>query len=82
MYAGRVLEKKPLDMRDFDPLAVVKVARRHLETIREPRRRQILEVEKLVVGIFIEGIVHQLHPGKLIEPAGAFANRDAGGGSR
>jgi hypothetical protein len=120
-------------MEQFDPMALPKLARRHLETIREPRRRQILEnfiehaeaeatgdyealmascskkrqqyavygaefaqpqsypeleqhyrglieanlylihfeTEKLVVGddvIFIEGIVHQLYPGSLIEP--------------
>lgn len=133
MYIGRILEKKPIAMKDFDPMAVAKVARRHLETIREPRRRQILEnfiehaeaegrgdyealmascsrkrqqyathgsafpapqsyaeleehyrnliamnlylihfeVEKLVVGedvVFVEGLVHQLYPGQLIEP--------------
>jgi hypothetical protein len=133
MYIGHVLEKKPIDMNDFDPLAIARVARRHLETIEEPRRRRILEnfiehaeaeaggdyealmascsrkrqtyavygstfpapqsyaeleqhyggliasnlywihfeVEKLVVGtdvVFIEGLVHQLYPGELIEP--------------
>jgi hypothetical protein len=43
MYIGRILESKPIAMKDFDPLAVAKLARRHLETIEEPRRRQILE---------------------------------------
>jgi len=43
MYIGRILETKPIAMGDFDPMNVVKVARRHLETIEEPRRRQILE---------------------------------------
>jgi len=133
MYIGRILEKKPIAMKEFDTMAVAKVARRHLETIREPRRRQILEnfiehaeaegrgdyealmascsrkrqtyathgsdfpapqsyaaleehyrnliamnlylihfeVEKLAVGddvVFVEGIVHQLYPGQLVEP--------------
>jgi hypothetical protein len=133
MYIGRVLDKQPIDIHDFDPMALVRVARQHLETLEEPRRRQILEnliehaeaeasgdhralmascsresqtyavygstfpapqsfedldrhyaglidanlywihfeVEKLVVGsdvIFIEGLVHQLYPGELIEP--------------
>jgi hypothetical protein len=127
MYIGHVLEKRPIAMKDFDTLAVAKVARRQLESIREPRRRLILEnfiehaeaegrgdydalmascsrkqqvyathgsdfpapqsyeelerhyfgliamnlfvihfeVEKLV---FVEGIVHQLYPGHLVEP--------------
>lgn len=43
MYVGRILESKPIAMDEFDPLAVSKVARRHLESIKEPRRRQILE---------------------------------------
>ena len=43
MYIGRILESKPIPMSEFDPTAVVKLARRHLETIEEPRRRQILE---------------------------------------
>ena len=133
MYVGRILENKPIDMKQFDTEAVVKVARRHLETIKEPRRRQILqnfidhaqaeasgdyeklmatcsrkeqkyatygsrfgapqsyadlekhysgliesniyvihfEVEKLVVGddaLAVEGLVHQLYPGELLEP--------------
>jgi hypothetical protein len=133
MYIGKILEERPIPMEQFDPMALPKLARRHLETIREPRRRQILEnfiehaeaeatgdhealmascskkrqqyavygaefaqpqsypeleqhyrglieanlylihfeTEKLVVGddvIFIEGIVHQLYPGSLIEP--------------
>ena len=43
MYIGHVLENRPIPMKEFDPLAVAKVARRYLETIQEPRRRQILE---------------------------------------
>jgi hypothetical protein len=43
MYVGHILESKPISMKDFDPSNVVKIARRHLETIKEPRRRQILE---------------------------------------
>jgi hypothetical protein len=43
MYIGHILENKPIAMKDFDPLAAAKVARRYLETIKEPRRRQILE---------------------------------------
>lgn len=133
MYVGRILESKPLPMSQFDPMNVAKIARHHLESIREPRRRQVLEnliehaeaegsgnydalmascskkkqeyatygsdfpapqsyaeleihyrglidsnlflihfeVEKLVAGsdvVFLEGIVHQLYPGNLIEP--------------
>lgn len=133
MYIGRMLEKKPIAMKDFDTLAIARVARRQLETIREPRRRLVLEnfiehaeaegrgdydalmascsrkqqvyathgsdfpapqsyeelerhyfglismnlylihfeVEKLVVGedvVFVEGLVHQLYPGHLVEP--------------
>jgi hypothetical protein len=141
MYIGRVLESRPIAMKDFDPMAVVHVARRHLETIEEPRRRRILEnfiehaeaeasgdyerlmascsrkrqqyathgsdfpapgsyaelevhyrnliamnlylihfeVEKLVVGtdvVFVEGLVHQLYPGQLVEPVFGFAVDD------
>ena len=141
MYVGRILEKKPIAMKDFDPQAVAEVARRHLETIREPRRRRILqnfiehaeaeargdydalmkscsrerqvyathgssfpapqsyaeleqhywqliamnlywihfEVEKLAVDddvVFVEGLVHQLYPGALIEPLFGFAPED------
>lgn len=43
MYVGYVLENRPISMKEFDPSNVVNVARRYLETIREPRRRQILE---------------------------------------
>lgn len=43
MYIGHILENKPIAMKDFDPLAAAKTARRYLETIQEPRRRQILE---------------------------------------
>ena len=43
MYCGRVLEKKPLEMHKFNPMAVVDTARAHLESISEPRRRLILE---------------------------------------
>ena len=43
MYIGRILESKPIAMSDFDTMAVVKVAREHLGTINEPRRRAILE---------------------------------------
>ena len=133
MYVGHILENKPMDMKQFDTEAVAKAARRHLETIKEPRRRQILqnfidhaqaeasgdyeklmatcsrkeqkyaiygsqfgapqsyadlekhyfgliqsniyvihfEVEKLVVGddaLVVEGLVHQLYPGELLEP--------------
>jgi hypothetical protein len=133
MYLGRVIEKRPIPMKDFDTMAVVKVARDELEKIREPHRRKILEnfiehaeaessgdyaalmascsrkrqvyathgsefpapqsydelekhyynliamnihvihfeAEKLIVGddaVVIEGLVHQLYPGKLIEP--------------
>lgn len=138
MYIGHVLENRPIDMREFDTMAVAKFARRHLETIEEPRRRQILEnfiehaeaegsgdyealmascsrkrqqyavygsdfpqpqsyeeveqhyqgliaaklylihfeVEKLVVGtdvVFLEGLVHQLYPGSMIEPIFGFS---------
>ncbi|MAG34072.1 MAG: hypothetical protein CL908_24595 [Deltaproteobacteria bacterium] len=124
-------------MSEFDPTAVVQFARRYLETIKEPRRRQILqnfidhaeaealgnydalmescsrkqqhyasygsrfgapqsyaeleehyrgliasniyvihfEPEKLIVGedeLVIEGLVHQLYPGELIEPMYGF----------
>lgn len=133
MYVGHILENKPIDMKQFDTEAVAKVARRHLETIQEPRRRQVLqnfidhaqaeasgdyealmascsrkeqtyatygstfgapqsyaelekhyygliqsniyiihfEVEKLVVdedALAVEGLVHQLYPGELLEP--------------
>ena len=43
MYVGRILENRPIPMSEFDPVAVVNIARRHRETIKEPRRRQILE---------------------------------------
>ncbi len=43
MYVGRILESKPIPMSEFDPMNIVKVARAHLETIEEPRRRQILQ---------------------------------------
>ncbi len=43
MYCGRVLEKHPLDMRQFNPMAIVEIARTHLGSIAEPRRRLILE---------------------------------------
>ncbi len=137
MYIGRRLENRPIDMKEFDVLAVAKVARRHLETIEEPRRRRILEnfiehaeaeatgdyealmascskkrqsyatygsdfpapqsyaelekhyhgliasntylihfeAEKLAVDddvVFLEGLVHQLYPGHLIEPIFGF----------
>jgi len=134
MYVGQILEKRPMPMADFDPLRIVKFARRHLETIEEPRRRAILEnfiehaeaealgqydrlmascspqeqvyavygstffpapqsyaelekhyhgliaaniylidfeAEKLIVGndaLVVEGLVHQLYPGQLLEP--------------
>lgn len=133
MYVGHILENKPIDMKQFDTEAVAKVARLHLETIQEPRRRQVLqnfidhaqaeasgdyeglmatcsrkeqtyatygsdfgspqsyaelethyhgliqaniyvihfEVEKLVVdddALAVEGLVHQLYPGELLEP--------------
>jgi len=132
MYIGHVLEKKPIDMKEFDTMSVARVARRVLQTIEAPRRRQILqnfiehaeaeaagdyetlmascsrkrqhyavyasnfpapqsyeelekhyrgliasniylihfEVEKLVVGedvVFVEGLVHQLYPGHLVQ---------------
>lgn len=133
MYVGHILERRPIPMKDFDPMAVVKVARAELEKIEEPHRRRILEnfiehaeaeasgkyqelmascsrksqvyathgsefaapqsyeeleqhyynliamnlyvihfeAEKLVVGddaVVIEGLVHQLYPGNLLEP--------------
>lgn len=43
MYIGHMLEAKPIPMSEFDTMAAVKTARRHLESIKEPRRRQILE---------------------------------------
>ena len=43
MYIGRILESKPLPMEKFDPMHVAKVATKHLESIEEPRRRQILQ---------------------------------------
>ncbi|MBJ22071.1 MAG: hypothetical protein GY910_27885 [bacterium] len=141
MYVGQILENKPIDMERFDTMAVVEVAQRHLETIKEPRRRQILqnfidharteasgdyeglmatcsrkeqhyasygsrfgapqsyaelevhyrgliesniyvihfEAEKLVVGddaLVVEGLVHQLYPGNLIEPIYGIAVDD------
>jgi hypothetical protein len=146
MYVGRILESRPLDMKDFDPMAVARVARAHLETIREPRRRQVLEnfiehaeaeasgeyerlmascskkrqsytiygapggemlpqsyaeleqhyhglilanlylihleCEKLIVGddaLYVEGLVHQLYPGALVEPIFGFPVDDPSG---
>ena len=141
MYIGRILEHRHIPMSEFDQMAVVKVARAHLETIKEPRRRQVLEnfiehaeaemsgdyealmascskksqvyanygsdfgapqsyeelevhyrnliasnvyllhfeVEKLAVDddvVFIEGLVHQLYPGSLIEPIFGIAVDD------
>ena len=138
MYVGRILASEPIAMADFDPMNVVKIAERHLESISDPRRRLILEnfiehataeargdygalmascsrekqeyasygsefaapqsyaeleihyrglidanmhlvhfaVEKLVVGsdvILVEGIVHQLYPGHMIEPLFGFS---------
>ena len=147
MYTGQVLEEKPLDMRQFDPLNVARVAEAHLATLADPRQRQILqnfiehaaaeatgdyarlmascsrrrqsytawgagagyaahlpqsyaelerhyhgliaaniylihvEVEKLTVGrdtLALDGIVHQLYPGELIEPLFGFAPADPG----
>jgi hypothetical protein len=43
MHRKRVLEEKPLDMRRFDPMNVVNVARDVLVSLRDPRRRLILE---------------------------------------
>jgi hypothetical protein len=43
MYIGHMLESEPIAMSDFDTLAAPRVARRHLESIKEPRRRQILQ---------------------------------------
>ncbi|MDG2304557.1 MAG: hypothetical protein P8R42_07840 [Candidatus Binatia bacterium] len=43
MYVGKILENKPIPMSEFDTMAVAKVARRHLESIHEPRRRQVLQ---------------------------------------
>lgn len=43
MYIGKRLQARPLPMAEFDPKSVVKIAREHLRTISEPRRRQILE---------------------------------------
>ena len=133
MFIGHILENKPIDMAQFNLMAAVEAAERHLETIKEPRRRQILEnfidharteasgdyeglmatcsrkeqhyasygsrfgtpqsfaelethyrgliesniylihfeIEKLVVGddaLAVEGLVHQLYPGELLEP--------------
>jgi hypothetical protein len=148
MYIGRTLPEAPVDMRAFDPLAVVKVATAHLATLSDPRQRAILEnfiehataeatgdyprlmascsrkrqsytawgagadyaahlpqdyaalerhyhglieanlylihfeVEKLCVGrdtLFVEGIVHQLYPGALVEPIFGFAVADPAG---
>ncbi len=141
MYIGRILEKRPIPMQDFDPMAVVKVARQELERIEEPHRRRILEnfiehaeaeasgkyealmascsrksqvyathgsefaapqsyaeleehyrnlitlnlylihfeAEKLVVGddaVVIEGLVHQLYPGNLLEPVFGVSAED------
>ncbi len=43
MYVGRILVSEPIAMADFDPMNVVKVAKRHLASISDPRRRLILE---------------------------------------
>jgi hypothetical protein len=141
MYIGRILDEAPIDMRDFDPLAVARVATAHLATLADPRQRRILsnfiehasaeatgdyarlmascsrrrqsyaaygagagyadhlpqdyaalerhyyglieanlylihfETEKLCVGrdtLFLEGIVHQLYPGALVQPIFGF----------
>ncbi|MGO9444252.1 MAG: hypothetical protein ACLPXB_05660 [Thiobacillaceae bacterium] len=42
MYAKQTYEEKPIPMKDFDPQARVKVLRKVLESIAEPRRRNIL----------------------------------------
>jgi len=146
MYIGRTLAEQPIDMRDFDPLHVARVAEGELARLTNPRQRQILEnfiehaaaeatgdyprlmascsrrrqsytawgagagyadrlpqsyealeqhyygliaaniylihfdVEKLTVGrdtLAVDGIVHQLYPGRLIEPLFGFAVPDA-----
>ncbi|MBW2272056.1 MAG: hypothetical protein JRG96_02195 [Deltaproteobacteria bacterium] len=144
MYIGRILEKRPIPMKDFDTMAVVKVAQKELEQIQEPQRRRILEnfiehaeaeasgkyealmascsrksqvyathgseftapqsyeeleqhyhgliamnlylihfeAEKLVVGddaVVIEGLVHQLYPGNLLEPVFGVSIEDPDG---
>lgn len=43
MYAGKIAELKPIDMKTFDTMNATKVAEKLLETIKEPRRRQILQ---------------------------------------
>ena len=43
MYVGRILDKRPIPMAQFDPLAVARVAREHLGTIQDARRRRVLE---------------------------------------
>lgn len=43
MYVGRILETAPLPMDRFDPMNVANVAKQHLESIQEPRRRQVLQ---------------------------------------
>ena len=122
MYAGQVLEEKPLDMSRFDPLNVARVAEATGDYARLmascSRRRQSytawgagaayaahlpqsyaelerhyhgliaaniylihVEVEKLTVGrdtLALDGIVHQLYPGELIEPLFGFAPADPG----
>ena len=147
MHIGHVLPESALDMRDFDPLNVSRVAERHLATLTDARQRQILcnfieharaeatgdytalmascsrkrqsytawgaggdyaarlpqsypaleehylgliamnlylihvDVEKLVVGqdtLMLEGIVHQLYPGELVEPIFGIAVDDPG----
>lgn len=43
MYAGSILEEKPLDMRQFDPSHIVEVAERCRDEVHTPRQRQILQ---------------------------------------
>ena len=42
MYIGKKIESGPIDMAAFDPAHAARVANEHLQSISEPRRRQIL----------------------------------------
>jgi hypothetical protein len=43
MYFGEMLEEKPLDMRQFDPMSIVKEAQEYLRTLTDERQRLVTQ---------------------------------------
>jgi hypothetical protein len=43
MFIGHQLPMKPMDMRNFNPMEFVEQARRHLQTLTDPRQRVVCQ---------------------------------------